>query len=353
MNRSIFSSIVLNCFFVAVLGCSGNKSSDSSKDKKTSVTGEIHRVGSIENFVQFEAPQRTDIIFMFDTSPSMRILWSEQVIKRGMIAWFDMMRTRAQNVPDQFDYFMYGSTPNYRADLSDDKQVVGGNGEAFFSGTTSSPEHGRFFIDGLNMISGFLYPPQVAVYDALAAILEKYPHHRRTVPMDIVYFGDAEQDKSTKNLDDVATLIKKNRKYEPVNFHIFIRSPRPGVSYCSTAEVLAEIEANYPRSGVYQMAQFRKQFNVSAYVLDRHGTHGCEGQPFQNVFEKFGAQSAKPLDLFLLGTNVIEGIVKVEINEQESPATSYQLQVDEGKNYYVKFLNGPPPGGSIIKVYYR
>lgn len=352
MSKHILSHVVLGCSLVVVLGCSSNKSSENNAEKAP-ITGEIHRVGSIENFVQFEAPQRTDIIFMFDTSPSMRVLWSEQIIKNGMIAWFNMMRTRAQNVPDQFDYFMYGSTPNYRPDLSDDKQVVGGNGEAFFSGTTSSPEHGRFFIEGLNMISGFLYPPQVAVYDALAATLEKYPHHRRTVPMDIVYFGDAEQDKSTKNLDDVSSIIKKNRKYEPVNFHVFIRSPRPGVSYCSTAEVLAEIETSYVGSGVYQMAQFRKQFSLSAYVLDRQGSYGCEGQSFQNIFEKFGAQSAKPLDLFLLGTNIIEGIVKVEINDQEVPAASYQLQVDESKNYYVKFLSGPPPGGSNIKVYYR
>lgn len=357
MMTNVYKIIGFLTLVAVTSGCSQEKR--TAGDGGGGGLGDIQRVGSVEQFIQFEAPKRADIIFMFDTSPSMHVVWGDAGVS-GMTAWFDMMKSRAENVPASFDYFMYGSTPNFRSDRPD-QDIIGGNGDHFFFGTTSSPDFKEYFIQGLRMISAFTYPPHVAVYDALIAIMDKFPHHRRTVPLEIVFFGDVplesknskDQDHSTKSLDAVISVIKKYRAAKQVGFHIFVKDPGERAVYCSDGEVIYDIETTYKDSAPEKMMRFRNHFDLHAYVIDRFGSYGCSGEPFNSVFEKFGAQSRRPLDQFALGTNVTQGITNVEIDGSEVPPDAYDLVFDAENNYYIKFLTGPPPPGSNITVQYR
>jgi hypothetical protein len=360
MRYHVFKWLMIGVFVVGVTTSCGRKEINTTEDgtSEKSATGRLQRIGSVEKFIQFDAPNRSDIIFIFDTSPSMRVLWGEASIKAGMRAWFDSMRTQAENVPDEFDYFISGSTPNTDPSVSDDEAIVGGNGDLFFSGSTHSPEHGQFFMQGLDLISGFTYRPHVAINDSLIAIMNTIEHHRRTVGLDIIYFGDTDPDKSTRSQDEVISTIAQYRKDDQdINVHVFIKSPKPGVSFCSSAEVIQEIEANNIDSAAAKLIRLQDAYTVHAYALDRLGTYGCEGQNFETVFEKLGSQTNKAKDIFPLGTNIIEGIVKTEIDGVEVPQDTFQLQFENltgvGSSFFIKFVNGPPPAGSTITVYYR
>ncbi len=323
----------------------------------------IQRVGTEEVIEVIQVPNRADIIFMFDTSPSMQALWTgNDAIRRGMDAWLTMMfnTATAHGGQDRFDFFMFVTTPNMTPG------IIGANGNYAAWENTQNQVFKSNILSGINAVARYTYPPGTSVYDALIASMNTYPHRRRTAPLEIVYFGDTlGSDDSTRSINDLFDRLFGNQNlgidpfiyYSTVNIRLLIATPHAGKTYNTASELAQDVT---PGSSADLLLELRNYTNVEVYVLDRTG-YTAQNDPFEQTFLEIGRDTSTPPNMFALRTNVTNDILKVFINDYEVSRNTYRYVIDSRGVYYLEFIAPPAPGapgpypppGSTLKIQYQ
>jgi hypothetical protein len=347
-------------FLILILnGCQSPKRSIGDVEPATDTkTADIQRVGTQEQIEVIDIPNRSDILFVFDTSPSIRNLWkSNNAIRQGVNNWLNMMMQSAEAYGAQarYDFFMYLTTPY----VNRESEIIGANGTAVAWTHTQSPTFQRDIMEGINKIATFGYPASTAIYNSLVlAIEDQIPHIRKTAPKNIVVLTDPfGEDQSTVSKDQVLQALSSYAMYSEVTVRLLTATPNAGKRYVSATDLAPDVDRGSATDLILDLAD---RANVQVYVLDASG-QTQDKQPFEETFLTFGKDVSTPPSKYRLKTNVTAQIFSVKIDNFEVLPSVYRWVKGSDEHHYLEFIGPPisgapgfyPPPGSSLEIRYQ